>query len=80
MVVWSCWNVSDSVFFCYAEGVFDASQYAFFGKDVAEEVELRGLEDEDDYKAMPAAEFKEEDFLLNKEEVIFQSCVIFSKF
>ncbi|XP_028203657.1 protein PAT1 homolog isoform X2 [Glycine soja] len=54
----------------FKEGVFDASQYAFFGKDVAEEVELRGLEDEDDYKAMPAAEFKEEDFLLNKEEAV----------
>lgn len=27
---------------------FDASQYAFFGKDVTQEVELGGLEDEDD--------------------------------
>ncbi|KAJ1430729.1 hypothetical protein SESBI_07558 [Sesbania bispinosa] len=44
--------------------VFDASQYAFFGKDAAvEEVELGGLEDDDD---MP--ESNEEEFLLNREE------------
>ncbi|XP_029126335.1 protein PAT1 homolog [Cajanus cajan] len=60
--------------------VFDASQYAFFGKDVAEEVNLAGLEDEDDYKAMLAVEFNEEDFCLTKEEVIFQSYAISSKF
>ncbi|XP_042519808.1 protein PAT1 homolog 2-like isoform X1 [Macadamia integrifolia] len=30
--------------------LFDASQYAFFGKDVLEEVELGGLEDEDDIR------------------------------
>ncbi|KAK7313891.1 hypothetical protein VNO77_39095 [Canavalia gladiata] len=47
--------------------VFDASQYAFFGKDVAEEVELGGLED-DDHMSMPAVEFSEEDFFHNKEE------------
>lgn len=27
---------------------FDASQYAFFGKDTVEEVELGGLEDDED--------------------------------
>ncbi|XP_027354943.1 protein PAT1 homolog isoform X2 [Abrus precatorius] len=48
--------------------VFDASQYAFFGKDAAEEVELGGLEDYDDHMPMPAVEFNEEDFFLNKEE------------
>ncbi|CAL0310239.1 unnamed protein product [Lupinus luteus] len=44
--------------------VFDASQYAFFGKNAAEEVELGGLE-EDSY--LPALESNEE-FLLNREE------------
>ncbi|KAK7342864.1 hypothetical protein VNO80_25820 [Phaseolus coccineus] len=48
--------------------VFDASQYAFFGKNVAEEVELGGLEEQDEYKAMLAVEFNEEDLFLNKEE------------
>lgn len=28
--------------------LFDASQYAFFGQDIAEEVELGGLEDDQD--------------------------------
>lgn len=28
-------------------GVFNASQYAFFGRDIAEEIELGGLEDEE---------------------------------
>ncbi|KAK7324374.1 hypothetical protein VNO77_27909 [Canavalia gladiata] len=43
--------------------VFDASQYAFFGKDaVVQEVELGGLEDDD----LP--ESNEEEFILNREE------------
>ncbi|XP_061357892.1 protein PAT1 homolog [Gastrolobium bilobum] len=46
--------------------VFDASQYAFFGKDVAEEVELGGLQDEDN--CIRAVEFNEEEFFLNTEE------------
>lgn len=47
--------------------VFDASQYAFFGKDAAvEEVELGGLEDDDD---LP--ESNEEEFLLDRVEVNF---------
>lgn len=51
----------------YAGTVFDASQYAFFGKDVLEEVELGGLEDEE--VDLPAAGFEEEEFLYDKEEV-----------
>ncbi|TKY49357.1 PAT1-like 1 [Spatholobus suberectus] len=44
--------------------VFDASQYAFFGKDtVVQEVELGGLEDDND---LP--ESNEEEFILNREE------------
>lgn len=58
---------------CFAGGaVFDASQYAFFGKDVVQEVELGGLED-DDY--LPTVESNEEEFVLNREEVDFQSYV-----
>lgn len=36
--------------------MFDASQYAFFGNDVVEEVELGGLEDEeeDEIEYVPA--------------------------
>ncbi|XP_044498711.1 protein PAT1 homolog [Mangifera indica] len=48
------------------DAVFDASQYAFFGKDVVEEVELGGLEDEDD--SISAPRFDEEEFLYDKEE------------
>lgn len=67
------WNVSDLFFFSHAESeLFDASQYAFFGKDVTEEVELGGLEDEDGYMRVHTAEFIEEDFFHNKKEVIFQ--------
>ncbi|KAJ1404672.1 hypothetical protein SESBI_26407 [Sesbania bispinosa] len=47
--------------------VFDASQYAFFGKGVAEEVELGGLEDGDDF--IPAVDLTDEEFFLNREEV-----------
>ncbi|XWS10287.1 hypothetical protein CRYUN_Cryun39dG0062900 [Craigia yunnanensis] len=46
--------------------VFDASQYAFFGKDVLEEVELGGLDDEDE--DLPAVRLKEDDFLFDREE------------
>lgn len=52
---------------CLAEGtVFDASQYAFFGKDAVQEVELGGLED--DY-CLPTVESNEEEFFFNIEEV-----------
>ncbi|KAL3637583.1 hypothetical protein CASFOL_018751 [Castilleja foliolosa] len=46
--------------------VFDASQYAFFGGDAVEEVDLGGLEDEEDDLA-PVG-FEEEEFQLDKEE------------
>ena len=45
--------------------LFDASQYAFFGKDVAEEVELGGFDDENDY--IPSVEFNEDEFFHNEE-------------
>lgn len=55
-------------FFCGVEdAVFDASQYAFFGKDLVEDVELGGLED--DEEELPAAEFEEEEFLFDRQEV-----------
>ncbi|KAI3810119.1 hypothetical protein L1987_19728 [Smallanthus sonchifolius] len=47
--------------------VFDASQYAFFGNEVLEEVELGGLEEED----LPAAKFEDDDYLLEQEEGVF---------
>ncbi|KAK3229533.1 hypothetical protein Dsin_001414 [Dipteronia sinensis] len=46
--------------------VFDASQYAFFGRDVVEEVELGGLEDDEDVVAPLAVD--EEEFFFDKEE------------
>jgi len=60
-------SLSDFFFFLWAEGaVFDASQYAFFGKDHVEEVELGGLEDGEE---LPAADFEEEEFLFDRQEV-----------
>lgn len=48
--------------------VFDASQYAFFGSHVVEEVELGGLDDEEeDGFPLPGIG---EDFAFDKEEVI----------
>ncbi|TYG88799.1 hypothetical protein ES288_A12G049900v1 [Gossypium darwinii] len=49
--------------------VFDASQYAFFGNDVLEEVELGGLDDEDE--DLPAAGLDEEELLFDEEELLF---------
>ncbi|KAI9116441.1 hypothetical protein K1719_012608 [Acacia pycnantha] len=48
--------------------VFDASQYAFFGKNAVDEVELGGLEDED--KSLLGVDLNEEEFFfnINKEE------------
>ncbi|KAL1184334.1 hypothetical protein V6Z11_A01G036700 [Gossypium hirsutum] len=47
--------------------VFDASQYAFFGKDVLEEVELGGLDDEEE--DIPAVGLEdEEEFLFDRDE------------
>ncbi|TYK01889.1 protein PAT1-like protein 1 [Cucumis melo var. makuwa] len=52
------------------DALFDASQYAFFGKDVMEEVELGGLEDEEDDTL--AAGIEEEEFLFDKESEDFR--------
>ncbi|MBA0606209.1 hypothetical protein Godav_018714, partial [Gossypium davidsonii] len=54
--------------FFYDEGdaVFDASQYAFFGKDVLEEVELGGLDDDEDVPAVGLED--EEEFLFDRDE------------
>lgn len=63
----------DLKFFYFAGGaVFDASQYAFFGKNVVEEVELGGLEDEDG--GLPPVDLNEEEFFfnVNREEVSYQ--------
>ncbi|KAH0773959.1 hypothetical protein KY290_011096 [Solanum tuberosum] len=49
-----------------AEETFDASQYAFFGNDVVEEVELGGLEDEED--VLPPVGFDDEEYQLGREE------------
>ncbi|XWS27509.1 hypothetical protein CRYUN_Cryun26dG0120900 [Craigia yunnanensis] len=46
--------------------VFDASQYAFFGKDVLEEVELGGLDEEEE--DLPAVGLDEEELLFDREE------------
>ncbi|XP_023523774.1 uncharacterized protein LOC111787912 isoform X1 [Cucurbita pepo subsp. pepo] len=51
------------------DALFDASQYAFFGKDM-EEVELGGLEDEEDDTL--AAGIDEEEFLFDKESEDFR--------
>nr|XP_043619574.1 protein PAT1 homolog [Erigeron canadensis] len=50
--------------------LFDASQYAFFGNQVLEEVELGGLDD-DEEEDIPVTKFEEEEFLLEPEEVVF---------
>jgi len=57
--------------------VFDASQYAFFGNDVVEEVELGGLEDEEeDIPAVGA----DEDYQLDQQEVCCFFGCFFEKF
>lgn len=64
--------------FCFwnAENtVFDASQYAFFGDNVSEEVELGGLEDKEDY--YPPVDYDDEEFLFNEEVT---SCLLISVF
>lgn len=47
--------------------MFDASQYAFFGKNLLEEVELGGLGDGE--KDFPATGFDEEEFIFDREQV-----------
>ncbi|KAI7757293.1 hypothetical protein M8C21_022847 [Ambrosia artemisiifolia] len=50
--------------------VFDASQYAFFGNEVLEEIELGGLEEEEDEgDDLPAAKLEDDDYLLEREEL-----------
>ncbi|CDY70094.1 BnaAnng32600D, partial [Brassica napus] len=49
------------------DSVFDASQYAFFGNHVVEEVELGGLDDEEDEFPLAAAGIGQ-DFAFHKEE------------
>lgn len=51
--------------------MFDASQYAFFGNDVVEEVELGGLEEEDEIEYVPAVGVEDEVQQLDGEEVSF---------
>ncbi|CAK9157780.1 unnamed protein product [Ilex paraguariensis] len=48
------------------DAVFDASQYAFFGNNDVEEVELGGLEDEED--DLPEVGFGDEVYQLDQEE------------
>ncbi|CAN0901984.1 Protein PAT1 homolog [Linum grandiflorum] len=48
------------------DALFDASQYAFFGKDLVEEVELGGLDDEGEDSA--PVELEEEEFLFDRQE------------
>ncbi|KAJ0516902.1 putative mRNA decay factor PAT1 domain-containing protein [Helianthus annuus] len=48
--------------------VFDASQYAFFGNEVLEEIELGGLEDDGD---LLEAKFEDDEHLLEQEEGVF---------
>ncbi|GFS45289.1 hypothetical protein Acr_00g0095230 [Actinidia rufa] len=48
------------------DAVFDAAQYSFFGNDSVEEVELGGLEDEED--EFPPVGFVDEQNLLEREE------------
>jgi len=55
-------------FLCAEDTVFDASQYAFFGKDLVEEVELGGLEDDEE---LPAVDLEEEEFFFDRQEVPF---------
>ncbi|XP_058208811.1 protein PAT1 homolog isoform X1 [Rhododendron vialii] len=59
-------NPQDLNQFGASSAVFDASQYAFFGNNVGEEVELGGLEHEEDY--FPPVEHDDEEFLFNQEE------------
>lgn len=48
--------------------MFNATQYAFFGNDAVEEVELGGLEDEED--DFPPVGLDDEGYPLDREEVI----------
>lgn len=56
---------------CNSDALFDASQYAFFGQDLVEEMELGGLEDgEGDFPFFGPAD--DEYHLFDREEVCEQ--------
>ncbi|KAL2524790.1 Topoisomerase II-associated protein PAT1 [Abeliophyllum distichum] len=56
-------SISDS-------GLFDASQYAFFGKDIVDEVELGGLEEEEEVAPAIGGEHELHEYhLFDKDEV-----------
>ena len=57
------------------DAVFDAAQYSFFGNDSVEEVELGGLEDEED--EFPPVGFDDEQNQLERKEVTFFFSVLF---
>ncbi|ONK65739.1 uncharacterized protein A4U43_C06F430 [Asparagus officinalis] len=61
-------RVSESPNIASGNAVFDASQYEFFGKDVLEEVELGGLEDDGDDTGLVENGDKEYPFFAIKEE------------
>lgn len=68
-----CVLTTSYLFNCFAgnNALFDASQYAFFGQDTVEEVELGGLADEED-NDIPAVGFGDDEYhLFDREEVIF---------
>lgn len=74
---WLIYKVCDFTLGAAAEEKFDASQYAFFGGDVVEEVELGGLEDEED---LPPVVFDDKEYQLDREEVAFNFlaiCIMF---
>ena len=57
-------------FFLVENALFDASQYAYFGQKAMDEVELGGLEDEED--GSPAVGYGDDEYhLFDKEEVRF---------
>ncbi|CAI0555578.1 unnamed protein product [Linum tenue] len=64
------WRILDhselAVLVSSLDTLFDASQYAFFGKDLVEEVELGGLDEEEEEPA--PAEFDEEEFIFDRQE------------
>lgn len=53
---------------------FDASQYEFFGKDVAEEVELGGLDDADGRDGALGDEEDQFSYLGDRAEVNLLTC------
>lgn len=65
-----------------ADERFDASQYAFFGRDVTQEVEIGGLDEEDDSEQaeVPEDDIVEETFSLvdGREEVSNFAAYVFS--